>query len=84
MVIIAIILALTLRCMDSTAPLNGHGYRLESLLAMHLDKGCIHWREAQYVNVWGSVHWKGVYSVGECKGCKFYKLANQKQPKVIL
>ena len=21
--------------------------------------------EAQYVNVWGSVHWKGVYRVGE-------------------
>ena len=21
---------------------------------------------AQYVNVWGNVHWEGVHSVGEC------------------
>ena len=42
----------------------------------------------RYVNVWGSVHWKGVYRVGDRDlGVQnffnwFFKLTNQKRPKV--
>ena len=44
--------------------------------------------QAQYVNVWGSVHWKGVYRVGDRDlGVHnffnwFLKLTNQRRPKV--
>ena len=44
--------------------------------------------KAQYVNVWGSVHWKGVYRVWDRElGVQnffnsFLKLTNQKRPKV--
>ena len=44
--------------------------------------------QAWYVNVWGSVHWKGVYRVGDgYLGVQnflnwFLKLTNQKRPKV--
>ena len=44
--------------------------------------------QAWYVNVWGSVHWKGVYRVRD-RNLEvqtffnwFLKLTNQKQPKV--
>ena len=45
-------------------------------------------RQARYVNVRGSVHWKGVYRVrdrdlGVQSFCNwFLKLTNQKRPKV--
>ena len=44
--------------------------------------------QARYVNVWVSVHWKGVYRVGDRDlGVPnffnwFLKLTNQKRPKV--
>ena len=59
--IIAIILQVTLWCMDSTPALKWNGYRLESRLARHLVKGNVHWRgEAWYVNVRSSVQCGGV------------------------
>ena len=63
--IIATILLTILRHVDSAAALKYNGYRLVSWLAEHFEKSIVHWKETQYVNVWGSVHWKGVYSVGE-------------------
>ena len=50
----------------SAAALKCNGYRLKSWLAGQLF-GSVHWRGNQYGNVWGSVPWEGVYSVGECK-----------------
>ena len=44
------------------AALQCNGYGLKSLLAWHLDKGSVHWREGWYVNVQSSVHW----------GCKMF------------
>ena len=49
-----------------TASLKCNGYGLESLLAHHLDKGSVYTGRGAYVNVLGSVHWEGVYGVGEC------------------
>ena len=46
--------------------LECNGYGLQSLLAGHLKKDSVHWRGAQYENVHGRVHWKGVQSVGGC------------------
>ena len=40
--IIAMILAVTLWCMDGGAALKCNGYGLESLLAGHLVKGSVH------------------------------------------
>ena len=65
--LIAVILAVMLWCMDSAAALKCNGYGLESLLTGYLDQGSVHRRDAQYVTVWGIVHWEGSaqYSVGE-------------------
>ena len=35
-------------------------FRLEYWLVGRLGKGSVHWREAQYVNIWGGVHWEWV------------------------
>ena len=50
-IITAIILAVMLWHTDSAAALKCNGYRLESLLARHLDKDSVNWREAQCVDV---------------------------------
>ena len=37
------------------------------------ERQCTLEKEAQYMNVWGSVHWKGVYMVREWTlGCKIF------------
>ena len=46
----------TVVLVNSAAALKCNGYRLESLLAQHLNKGSEHRRGAWYVNVHGSVH----------------------------
>ena len=52
--------------MDSALVLRYHGCGFESQLAGHCKKGqCTLKGQARYVNVWGSVHWKGVYRVGD-------------------
>ena len=49
-------------------------------------KQCTLKGQAWYINVWGSVHWKGVYRVGDTDlGVQkffnwFLKLTNQKRP----
>ena len=53
--------------MDSAAALKCSGYGFKLSLAEYLDKGSVHWRGGQSVNVWGSAHWEGVYSVAECR-----------------
>ena len=58
--IIATVQSVALRHMDSAAALISNNYGLESLLAEHLVKGSAHWKGAQHVNVWGSVHWERV------------------------
>ena len=52
------------------------------------ERQCTPKERARYVNVRGSVHWKGVYKVGDRDlGVQdffnwFLKLTNQKRPKV--
>ena len=46
------------------AALKCDDYRLESLVGGYLDEGNAHWRWDRHVNVQGSKHWEGVYSVG--------------------
>ena len=37
------------------------------------ERQCTPKGQARYVNVWGSVHWKGVYRVGvDTGGAKFF------------
>ena len=75
--------------MDSAIVLRYHGCRFESQLAGHCKKRqCTLKGQAHYVNVRGSVHWKGVYRVEDTDlGVQnffnwFLKLTNQKRPKV--
>ena len=52
--------------MDRALVLRYHGYGFESQLARALkERQCTLKGQARYVNVWGSVHWKGVYRVGD-------------------
>ena len=52
--------------MDRALVLRYHGCELESQLARALkERQCTLKGQARYVNVWGSVHWKGVYRVGD-------------------
>ena len=51
------------------------------------ERQCALKREAWYVNVWASVHWEEVYSVGESAleekiFFNLLKLTNQKRPKI--
>ena len=76
--------------MDRALVLRYHGCGFESQLARALkERQCTLEGQARYVNVWGSVHWKGVYRVWgiETWGCNiffwFLKLTNQRRPKVI-
>ena len=58
--IIATILSVTLWRIDSEPALKCNSYRLKSLLCWgQRERQCA--LEGRYVNVWGSVHWKGVY-----------------------
>ena len=63
------------------ASLNSAGRALK-------ERQCTLKGQARYVNVQGSVQWKGVYRVGERDlGVQYFfiwflKLTNQKQPKV--
>ena len=41
---IAFIVAVMLWCVDVAAAFKCNGYRLESLLVGHLEKGSVHWR----------------------------------------
>ena len=66
-----------------------HGCGFESQLCRALkERQCTLKGQARYVNVWGSVHWKGVYTVGDRDlGVQNFfnwilKLTNQKRPKV--
>ena len=34
-------------------------------ISMFIERQCTPKGQAWYVNVWGSVHWKGVYRVGD-------------------
>ena len=75
--------------MDRALVLRYHGIRFESQLARALkERQCTLKGQARYVNVRGSVHWKGVYRVGD-SDLKvqnflnwFLKLTNQRRPKV--
>ena len=70
-VIIAIFLAVTLWRVEGAAALKCNGYRLESPLAEHLDKGIVKWRGSlvcectgkcitgRKCTVWESIHWDG-------------------------
>ena len=58
--IIATILQEMLWEVDKAPALKGNGSELESWLAGHLEKGCVHWRGARYINVWGSALWEEV------------------------
>ena len=65
------------------------GFSAESQLARALkERQCTLKGQARYVNVRGSVHWKGVYRVGDRDlGVQnffnwFLKLTNQKRPEV--
>ena len=52
--------------MDSALVLRYHGCGFESQLARALkERQCTLKGQARYVNVRGSVHWKGVYRVGD-------------------
>ena len=75
--------------MDRALVLRYHGCEFESQLARALkERQCTLKGQAQYVNVLGSVHWKGVYRVGDRDlGVQnffnwFLKLTNQRRPKV--
>ena len=75
--------------MDRALVLRYHGCGFESQLARALkERQCTLEGQARYVNVWGSVHWKGVYRVGDRDlGVQnfffwFLKLTNQRRPKV--
>ena len=76
--------------MDRALVLRYHGCGFESQLARALkERQCTLEGQARYVNVRGSVHWKGVYRVEDRDlpgGAKFFfwflKLTNQRQPKV--
>ena len=75
--------------MDSALVLRYHGCGFDSQLAMALkERQCTLKGQAWYVNVQSSVHWKGVYRVGDRDlGVQkffnwFLKLTNQKRPKV--
>ena len=57
--IIATILAVRLWLLNSATALKYNDYGLESTLEGHLNKGRVHWRGAQYVNIQGSVNWEG-------------------------
>ena len=68
--------------------LYSHGCGFESQLARALkERQCTLKGQAWYVNVWGSVHRKGVCGVGDrdLGGAKFFnwflKLTNQRRPK---
>ena len=50
--------------MDSELVWKYNGCGFESWLAGNLERQCTLEEEARYVNVRGSVHWKGVYRVG--------------------
>ena len=65
--------------MDRALVLRYHGIGFESQLARALkERQCTLKGQAQYVNVLGSVHCKGVYRVGDRDlrpgGAKFFKL----------
>ena len=62
--LIATIMAVTLWFVDSAAALKCNGYGLKSLLAGHLEKGSVHCRGIQYVNVGGSIQFGRVQSGG--------------------
>ena len=69
--------------------LRCQGIGFESQLARALkERQCTLKRQAWYVNVWGSVHCKGVCRVGDRDlGVQkfffwFFKLTNQRRPKV--
>ena len=75
--------------MDRALVLRYQGIGFESQLARALkERQCTLKGQAQYVNVQGSVHWKGVYRVGDRDlGVQnflnwFLKLTNQRRPKV--
>ena len=75
--------------MDRALVLRYHGCRFESQLARALkERQCTLEGKAWYVNVQGSVHWKGVYRAGDRDlGVQifffwFLKLTNQRRPKV--
>ena len=75
--------------MDRALVLRYHGCGFESQLARALkERQCTLEGQARYVNVQGSVHWKGVYRVGDRDpGVQnffvwFLKLTNQRRPKV--
>ena len=52
--------------MDRALVLRYYGCRFESQLARALkERQCTLKGQARYVNVRGSVHWKGVYRVGD-------------------
>ena len=75
--------------MDRVLVLRYHGCGFESELARALkERQCTLEGQARYVNVRGSVHWKGVYKVGDRDlGVQnfffwFLKLTNQRRPKV--
>ena len=60
--------------MDRALVLRYHGYGFESQLAGQ----CTLKGQAQYVNVQGSIHWKGVYRVGDRDlGCKIFLIGFQ-------
>ena len=61
--------------MDRALVLRYYGCGFESQLARALkERQCTLKGQARYVNVQGSVHWKGVYRVGdrETWGCKIF------------
>ena len=63
--IIAAILPVTLRRMDSEPNLEMPWLQIDILAGKALtERQYILEGKAQYVNVWGGVHWKGVYWVG--------------------
>ena len=75
--------------MDRALVLRYHGCGFKSQLARAVkERQCTQEGQAWYVNVQGSVHWKGVYRVGDRDlGVQnflnwFLKLTNQKRPKV--
>ena len=51
--------------MDRALVLRYHGCKFESQLARaSKERQCTLKGQARHVDVWGSVHWKGVYRVG--------------------
>ena len=74
---------------DRALVLRYHGCEFKSQLARAFkERQCTPKGQARYVNVCGSVHWKGVYRVGDRDlGVQnflnwFLKLTNQNRPKV--